>query len=1121
MTSPASATLCPKCGEPVAADAPQGLCPRCVLAGAAAPTDAGLKPGERLSVPPMETVAAAFPQLEILELLGLGGMGVVYKARQPRLDRLVALKLLPQSLSADPAFAERFHREARFLARLNHPNIVTVFDFGFAPIVPPTMEAATQQPGPGFCYLLLEFVDGVNLRQAMQAGRFSPAEALTIIPSICGALQYAHEQGVLHRDIKPENILLDARGRVKLADFGIAKLVRDPGDQRADVTLTQSGSRLGTPHYMAPEQIESPSQVDHRADIYSLGVVFYELLTGELPLGRFAAPSEKVDLDARIDAIVFRALAKDRELRQQSAGAVKTEVEGLGTDAGGQPPRTRPITSRQVPAAESVTAPPAELPDWAKRFGWLMLFYAVLGIPGSILIRYHPTPDVSVFRWPTEILLLPVAVALWNRRLEWRFFGLISSALLLAWQSASLLAFAIWLASGPQGLQAFHPNSEVDWIVGLLQIGVPLASLWTLTRPAVVAAFENLAPIPSGLAVNPWPHRLFWLVIALIFLPAAAFVAGILAPVIKRMGFELGAGFLAGMVPMITGILIGLGYFRTRPQASEATVIATWSPWPHRLFWLLVAVVLMPASLVLTGLLVPQLVRTVGAPVGVMSGLLPIVLLGWLIWGFVKTLPGATETAAFSGGKSIPQRILLGVLLGIAVPLFLVGLCLFLSWQQPILLVPQTVHENPPTLIVPVAGTAMLTRTERTIIDSQVRLSWDLRASKPARVRLSSGSAAKTALLTRVGPNEYHSKISVIYELRPNGNEMFVTVQTGDARDGGILQFNLPEGGQALYSKAGELVAGNLVLNFNTPVWIAFIGLEQIRLEVLPGADPKPEIGDLPQTLPGGLASAAALKWHLAWQGLQENRKKVEVGMVAPGGAEMLAAERDLVVAESEFLGEPALAAQARLAHAEQWFAIVRKMMEVGRATSLEVNQAELQMVQAKEGLSGLVPVANPGTSYREDLASVFRAAGRRNLDYALAVLESPLRRALKIPDERMVFRQGDSAYEFNRALSRRLTALKALLAARAGDAVRLREAQKAGASLWPADGELELYEIWVDHFDPVRADQDTDDVRVNVSELRALQAGRDPELTVIHRFKAFGKPTTTNRITGDWMIPR
>jgi serine/threonine protein kinase len=143
----------------------------------------------------------------------------------------------------------------------------------------------------------------------MGAGRFRPDQALALVPQIGAALQFAHDSGVMHRDIKPENILLDGRGRVKLVDFGIAKLL--VGESR-DPALTLTGVRVGTPQYMAPEQVERPADVDHRADIYSLGVVFYELLTGELPLGRFAAPSSKTPLDARVDEIVMRALESEQ-----------------------------------------------------------------------------------------------------------------------------------------------------------------------------------------------------------------------------------------------------------------------------------------------------------------------------------------------------------------------------------------------------------------------------------------------------------------------------------------------------------------------------------------------------------------------------------------------------------------------------------------------------------------------------------------------------------------------------------------------------------------------------------------------------------------------------------------
>ena len=306
---------CPRCLSPIPERAPGGLCPRCLLDGANAPTDAGLGT-QSWKTPTLAEIASAFPELEVLGHLGTGGMGCVYRVRERDSGRISALKVLPRELAADPAFVERFEREARTLSRLRHPHIVGVHGFG--------------QAG-GFCFLLMEFVDGANLRQALRSGRFTPQQALALIPPICEALQAAHSQGVLHRDIKPENLLLDAEGRVKIADFGIAKLLEGPGASAGEAyTLTRTGARIGTPHYMAPEQVETPDQVDHRADIYSLGVVFYELLTGELPLGRFPAPSIKAGLDARVDDIVFRALAKERELRQQTADQVKAEVEGLG-----------------------------------------------------------------------------------------------------------------------------------------------------------------------------------------------------------------------------------------------------------------------------------------------------------------------------------------------------------------------------------------------------------------------------------------------------------------------------------------------------------------------------------------------------------------------------------------------------------------------------------------------------------------------------------------------------------------------------------------------------------------------------------------------------------------------
>lgn len=337
---PAEPGRCPRCGTTLGSRVAQGLCPKCVLA-AGFETQAATEPADEptrapAAIPGTQELAGHFPQLEILELLGRGGMGWVYKARQKNLDRVVALKVLPPEVGKDPAFAERFQREARALARLNHPNIVAIYDFG--------------QAGPYF-YFVMEFVDGANLRQLERSRRLSPEEAFAIVPKICEALQFAHDEGIVHRDIKPENILVDGKGRVKIADFGIAKIV----GHKEDLTLTGTQHTLGTPHYMAPEQLETPTKVDHRADIYALGVVFYEMLTGELPMGRFEPPSKHVQVDVRVDEVVLRSLERSPERRYQTVGAVKTDVETISnpTVTGPKPTEIPPQLSEpsHVPTA--------------------------------------------------------------------------------------------------------------------------------------------------------------------------------------------------------------------------------------------------------------------------------------------------------------------------------------------------------------------------------------------------------------------------------------------------------------------------------------------------------------------------------------------------------------------------------------------------------------------------------------------------------------------------------------------------------------------------------------------------------------------------------------------------
>lgn len=365
---------CNECGGKLPADAPEGMCPQCLMklglaTGAATekagPTNegsdvptTGTPPGRFVPPEPAE-LAKQFPQLEIIELLGQGGMGAVYKARQKQLDRLVALKILPPEVGETEAFAERFTREARSLARLNHPRIVTVFDFGHTE--------------DGLYYFVMEFVDGTDLRHVIQAGELEPSEALAIVPQICDALQFAHEEGIVHRDIKPENILIDKKGRVKIADFGLAKLLDKPGTA---FTLTADGHRMGTPHYMAPEQIEHPGKVDHRADIYSLGVVFYEMLTGELPIGRFAPPSKKVHVDVMLDEVVLRTLEKEPERRYQQASEVKTDVETI--NAGSRAP-----IAAIAPAGRPYTPPP-EINRMEKHITIVAVLSIVFGTMGVL-----------------------------------------------------------------------------------------------------------------------------------------------------------------------------------------------------------------------------------------------------------------------------------------------------------------------------------------------------------------------------------------------------------------------------------------------------------------------------------------------------------------------------------------------------------------------------------------------------------------------------------------------------------------------------------------------------------------------------------------------------------------
>lgn len=294
--------------------------------------------------PSIEELDQQIPAYEFLEFIDRGGMGAVYRARQRSLNRIVAVKLLPVSLRNRRVFAERFSREAKALALLNHPNIVSVYDSGEA--------------SGGCLYYAMEYVKGTNLRRFMKEGRATAKQLLNIAMQVCEALQFAHSRGVVHRDVKPANILIDENGRAKVADFGLAKVIGAPPQH----LLTGASDALGTPDYMAPEAVTRDYEVDHRADIYSLGVMLYEMLTNHVPKGAWEPPSRAVGVDERFDEVVSRALQVDPKRRYQSVGDLSTVVRQLidpstavGVSASPALERTPVPREAATPASPSAT----------------------------------------------------------------------------------------------------------------------------------------------------------------------------------------------------------------------------------------------------------------------------------------------------------------------------------------------------------------------------------------------------------------------------------------------------------------------------------------------------------------------------------------------------------------------------------------------------------------------------------------------------------------------------------------------------------------------------------------------------------------------------------------------
>ena len=332
-------------------------------------------PPESFLPPTAEELGAMLPHYEISHLIAAGGMGAVYAGMQRALDRAVAIKILPPDAARDGESIGRFRTEAKAMARLTHPNIPAVYDFDVS---------------SGYCYLVMEYVDGWNVHQLIAQRELTPDLTYSLLSQVCDALHFAHQRGIVHGDIKPSNLLVTQEGTVKLADFGLAQLT----GSREEETFAP----MGTPEYAAPELWQPGVVMDHRADLYSLGCVFFEMLTGAPPQGQFQLPAAVLKLDSRVDKVIARCMQQKPGLRYQSALEVRQEIEAIRAPAPGtaatrpavrivRPPARRPGQGGGSPRRRPRKSSSSALWLWLGLLGLLGV-----GIGAAVFMGQKPAP---------------------------------------------------------------------------------------------------------------------------------------------------------------------------------------------------------------------------------------------------------------------------------------------------------------------------------------------------------------------------------------------------------------------------------------------------------------------------------------------------------------------------------------------------------------------------------------------------------------------------------------------------------------------------------------------------------------------------------------------------------
>ncbi len=392
----ATTVHCPACGTGVLAlpDATAAVCARCKTAFSPWGLPTMPPPGSASAVTPPATgdslVGTTLGVRRLLRVIGKGGMGTVYEAEDPARGR-VAVKVLPPHLARDDGFVTRFRREAAVLAGLSHPNLVEVFERG--------------QDGDR-CYFVMEYVRGESLRKALERGPLPWRDALCITRDVLSGLGFAHGRGVVHRDLKPENVILEADGRARLLDFGLSRIVR--GEAAEDLSrLTHTNVVLGTYEYMAPEQRLGSQLVDERSDLYALGVILYEMLTGSLPLGRFEPASVlRPGVPGSLDAVINRALAGTTQGRHPSAAAFREAIDAAEANPAAGPsgvglPAAVPVgtvpSSTRLTAAHKVLRHVEVLAACDRVFGMLLILFGfgALGMTGT----FFGNRSLAIWPW--------------------------------------------------------------------------------------------------------------------------------------------------------------------------------------------------------------------------------------------------------------------------------------------------------------------------------------------------------------------------------------------------------------------------------------------------------------------------------------------------------------------------------------------------------------------------------------------------------------------------------------------------------------------------------------------------------------------------------------------------